>query len=267
MKFRPCIDLHDGLVKQIVGSTLSDGSETNVTTNFQSEKPPEWFAGLYRKDHFDGGHVIMLGPGNEEAAERALGAWPGALQLGGSVTIDNAERWIDAGAEAVIVTSWVFHDGLIDLDRLSRLTRAIGKERLVLDLSCRMREGRYVVVTNRWRSFTNEIVTHALLERLSGYCKEFLIHAVDVEGKMSGIETPLVSTLGEWEGAPLTYAGGVRSFADIDAIEALGKGRIDFTVGSALDIFGGRFIRYEDIVKRFSVKLMDRDELDGKHKG
>jgi phosphoribosylformimino-5-aminoimidazole carboxamide ribotide isomerase len=254
MKFRPCIDLHDGLVKQIVGSTLSDRSEKSVTTNFQSEKPPEWFAGLYRKDHFNGGHVIMLGPGNETAAERALAAWPGGLQVGGGITVENAGRWIDAGAEAVIVTSWVFHDGLIDMERLDRLTQSIGKEHLVIDLSCRMKEGRYLVVTNRWQSFTSEAVTHELLERLSGFCKEFLIHAVDVEGKMSGIETPLVSLLGAWEGVPLTYAGGIRSFTDIDAIEALGKGRIDFTVGSALDIFGGSLIRYDDLVKRFAIK-------------
>lgn len=258
MKFRPCIDLHEGVVKQIVGGTLSDTSDTTehrVTTNFQSEKPPEWFAELYKKDGLDGGHLIMLGPGNDRMAKRALSAWPGGLQVGGGIDIDNAGAWIDAGASAVIVTSWVFHDGVIDEERLSRLTRSIGKERLVLDLSCRLKENRYVVVTNRWQTFTNEAVTFELLEKLSGFSSEFLIHAVDVEGKMSGIETPLVELLGNWTGIPVTYAGGIRSLTDIETIKELGQGRIDFTVGSALDIFGGSFLRYDDLAKRYSIKI------------
>ncbi len=251
MQFRPCIDIHRGVVKQIVGSTLTDDEEKSPDTNFQAEKPSEWFANLYREDNLPGGHIIQLGPGNENAAKAALGAWPGGMQIGGGVHIDNAAGWLDAGAGSVIVTSWVFHDGMVDEKRLKRLSDKIGKNRLVLDLSCRKQDDRYKIVTNRWQTFTNESITPALLEHLSRYCHEFLIHAVDVEGKCRGIETPLVELLGAWANLPITYAGGIHSMEDIRTIETIGKGCIDFTVGSALDIFGGNQLRYDELARRF----------------
>lgn len=247
MKFRPCIDLHNGVVKQIVGGTLTDGSEA-PKTNFTAEKPARWFAELYKEDNLRGGHVIQLGPGNEEAAAEALASYPSGLQIGGGVNGDNCALWLDRGASHVIITSWVFHDGVVDTDRLVYLVNQIGKERLVLDLSCRKRGDDYVIVTNRWQTFTQETVTFTLLDELSRYCDEFLIHAVDVEGLCRGIEIPLVETLGLWAGIPVTYAGGIRSMEDIDLIRHLGKGHIDFTVGSALDIFGGSFLAYKDLV-------------------
>jgi len=248
MKFRPCIDLHQGVVKQIVGSTLTDGDNA-PQTNFQAEKPARWFAELYRKDNLTGGHVIQLGPGNDQAASEALMAWPDGLQIGGGITLDNCAAWIDKGAAAVIVTSYVFHDGVIDKDRLTRLSEKVGKQRLVLDLSCRKKGDDYLVVTNRWQTFTREKVCFDLLDDLSAYCSEFLIHAVDVEGMCRGIETPLVELLGRWAGIPVTYAGGIRSMDDINTIGSLGNGNIDYTVGSALDIFGGTHLKYEDLVR------------------
>ena len=238
MRFRPCIDLHDGVVKQIVGATLSDSATDGPQTNFQARKPAAWFADLYRRD-------------NAEAARQALCRWPGGLQIGGGIDADNAGAWLDAGASHVIVTSWVFHDGYIDMKRLKRLSRQVGKSRLVLDLSCRRRENDYIVATNRWQTFTEEAVTHALMDRLCAYCDEFLIHAVDVEGRCSGIETDLVDYLGRWQKLPVTYAGGIASQDDIDQIESRGGGNIDFTVGSALDIFGGSQLRYADLAKRY----------------
>jgi phosphoribosylformimino-5-aminoimidazole carboxamide ribotide isomerase len=255
MRFRPCIDLHQGKVKQIVGGTLSDADAGAVKVNFEAEKPSRWFAELYRRDHLAGGHVIQLGPGNLQAAQEALAAWPGGLQLGGGVTLDNAAAWIDAGASAVIVTSWVFYGGAVDEDRLSRLSRHIGPSRLVLDLSCRRRGGAYYVVTDRWQTFTRETISSDLLDRLARYCGEYLIHGVDVEGRCGGIETELVDLLGKWAGLPVTYAGGIHSEQDIKAIEALGRGHIDFTVGSALDIFGGQGLRYSDLARRFSGRM------------
>ncbi len=249
MRFRPCIDIHQGVVKQIVGSTLLD--DRLPETNFQAEKPSEWFSSLYRKDNLTGGHIIQLGPGNEEAAMKALEAWPGGMQIGGGITIDNAKYWLDAGASAVIVTSWVFHGGAVDMDRLRQLMNSIGKNRLVLDLSCRKRDDSYMVVTDRWQTYTHEKVTANLLDRLSNYCDEFLIHGVDVEGKCDGIETPLVELLGKWSEIPITYAGGIHSIKDIALIEQLGMGRIDFTVGSALDIFGGAGLQYQELAETY----------------
>jgi phosphoribosylformimino-5-aminoimidazole carboxamide ribotide isomerase len=248
MKFRPCIDLHQGVVKQIVGATLTDGDDS-PQTNFQADKPARWFAELYRKDNLTGGHVIQLGAGNDLAASEALMAWPDGLQIGGGITLDNCVSWIDKGAAAVIVTSYVFHDGVIDKDRLTRLSDKVGKQRLVLDLSCRKKGDDYLVVTNRWQTFTQEKVCFDLLDDLSGYCSEFLIHAVDVEGMCRGIETPLVELLGRWAGIPVTYAGGIRSMDDITTIGSLGNGNIDYTVGSALDIFGGAYLKYEELVR------------------
>ena len=260
MRFRPCIDLHAGVVKQIVGATLSDNDRHVLHTNFQAEKPAGWFADRYRRDNLTGGHVIQLGKGNTAAARSALSRWPSGMQVGGGITADNAEYWLDAGASHVIVTSWVFHDGRIHMDRLKRLTRKIGKNRLVLDLSCRKHGDAYLVATDRWQTFTTEAVTYPLLDRLSDYCDEFLIHAVDVEGRCGGIETDLVAYLGRWEGLPVTYAGGISSQQDIDLIDSLGNGRIDFTVGSALDIFGGSGLRYADLAGRYGqATLQDED--------
>ena len=245
--FRPCIDLHDGKVKQIVGGTLSDDPAT-LRTNFVSERPAAWYAELYRRDGLKGGHVIMLGDGNEAAARAALAAYPGGMQIGGGITIDNGRSFLDAGASHVIVTSWVFQGGRVDWDRLRRLSESIGKERLVLDLSCRRRSENYFVVTDRWQNFTDLSISPATLEKLALSCGEFLIHAADVEGLCQGVDLELVDKLGRWSPLPTTYAGGARSLADLEAVAKTGQGRIDLTIGSALDIFGGRGVRYDDAV-------------------
>ena len=245
--FRPCIDLHEGKVKQIVGGTLSD-SGAGLRTNFVSERPASWYAELYKKDGLKGGHVIQLGAGNESAARAALAAFPGGLHLGGGVNLDNARGWLDAGASHVIVTSWVFRDGQLDFDRVRALVAAIGKERLVLDLSCRVRDGKYWVVTDRWQKFTEFEVNRHELERLSAFCDEFLIHAADVEGLCGGVDLELVQRLAKDSPIPTTYAGGARSALDLEEVTRIGGGKIDLTIGSALDIFGGTGVRYEDCV-------------------
>jgi len=251
MRFRPCIDLHQGKVKQIVGGSLSDSDVHGLRTNFEADKPPEWFARLYRSDGLTGGHIIQLGAGNRQVALAALSAWPSGMQIGGGVTLENAAAWLDAGAAAVIVTSWVFHDGKVDQARLEQLSRHVGPQRLVLDLSCRRRDDGYYIVTNRWQTFTAERIEPQLLDRLSCYCAEYLIHAVDVEGKCRGIEIPLVEMLGKWARIPITYAGGIHTHDDISTIQSLGNNGIDFTVGSALDIFGGQGLRYKDLAKAY----------------
>jgi phosphoribosylformimino-5-aminoimidazole carboxamide ribotide isomerase len=245
--FRPCIDLHEGKVKQIVGGTL--GAEPGrLQTNFVSDRSAAWFAELYRRDGLAGGHVIMLGPGNEEAARAALRAYPGGLQIGGGIHADNARAWLDAGASHVIVTSWVFRDGRLDVDRLRQLVKTIGKEKLVLDLSCRRRGEDYFVMTDRWQKFTELVLNRATMEKLAESCAEFLIHAVDVEGLCRGIDSELVAKLAEWSPIPTTYAGGASSLADLEAVTRLGRRRIDLTIGSALDIFGGTGVSYEDVL-------------------
>ena len=244
--FRPCIDLHEGKVKQIVGGTLGD---SGLRTNFVSTRPAEWFAELYRNDGLSGGHVIMLGAGNETAARSALAAYPGGLQIGGGVNAQNAPEWLDAGASHVIVTSWVFREGRVDWARLDELIRAIGKERLVLDLSCRKRGEDYLVVTDRWQKFTELVVNAETLEKFSGCCAEFLIHAVDVEGLCRGIDHELVAKLGRWTPLPTTYAGGANSLADLEEVTRVGGGRVDLTIGSALDIFGGTGVTYGECVR------------------
>lgn len=249
MKFRPCIDLHGGVVKQIVGSTLNDRVPDAVQTNFIAEKSPGWFAELYRQDDLTGGHIIKLGPGNDSAAREALGAWPGGMQLGGGITAENAELWIECGASHVIVTSYVFSGGEVDMVKLDNLVAAVGKKRLVLDLSCRKKNDTYYIVTDRWQKFTDVQITLEVLEELSTYCDEFLIHAADVEGKCSGIEVELVEKLGKWSPLPTTYAGGIRNLGDLDLIRVKGRGKLDFTVGSALDIFGGKSLTYRQTVE------------------
>jgi phosphoribosylformimino-5-aminoimidazole carboxamide ribotide isomerase len=264
--FRPCIDLRDGKVVQIVGGTLGDNAAA-VHTNFVSERPASWFAGLYRRDGLKGGHVIMLGPGNEPAAREALAAYPGGLQIGGGINAGNARAWLDAGASHVIVTSWIFRDGKLDEARLKQLVNAIGREKLVLDLSCRRKpltredatlspsdgerdgvRGDYFVVTDRWQKFTELKIGAETLQALARDCAEFLVHAVDVEGLCRGIDRELVEQLGRWTPIPATYAGGANSLADLEAVTRLGGGRIDLTIGSALDIFGGSGVRYADAV-------------------
>lgn len=249
MKFRPCIDIHQGQVKQIVGGTLSD-NVSNVRENFIATEDSTYYAELFKKDNLRGGHVIMLGSGNEEAALRALAAYPGGFQIGGGITDANATHYIENGASHIIVTSFVFKDGNIDFENLSKLVSAVGKGRIVLDLSCKRQENRYVVATDRWQKMTDYEVTLESLRELAQYCAEFLIHAVDVEGKCNGIEVELVEMLGGWTGIPMTYAGGIRSFEDMELIRKAGGGRIDFTVGSALDIFGGG-LSYKEIVEKY----------------
>lgn len=248
MKFRPCIDLHNGQVKQIVGSTLSDDNTAALATNFASELPPAHYAALYRRDNLTGGHVIKLGPGNEAAAKEALSAWPGGLQIGGGITTDNARDWLAAGASHVIVTSFVFTDGNVHENRLHDLVKQVGKKRLVLDLSCRKRGDDYFIVTDRWQKFTQVTISEQTLAFFAGFCDEFLIHAVDVEGKSAGIEEELADKLGRWTPIPTTYAGGVRSLADLRLVKRIGQGRLDATIGSALDIFGGKGISYAEAV-------------------
>ena len=244
--FRPCIDLHEGKVKQIVGGTLSDAG---ARTNCVSEKSAAWFAELYRSDKLTGGHVIQLGSGNEAQARAALAAFPGGLHLGGGVNASNARGWLEVGASHVIVTSWVFREGRADWARLDELVKAIGKGKLVLDLSCRKRGEKYFVVTDRWQIFTELEVNAETLQKFSTYCAEFLIHAVDVEGLCRGIDRELVTKLGQWTPIPTTYAGGASTLADLETVTQLGEGKIDLTIGSALDIFGGIGVKYADCVK------------------
>jgi len=234
-------------VKQIVGGTLG-ADPGRLQTNFVSDRPASWYAELYRRDGLKGGHVIMLGPGNETEARAALRAYPGGLQIGGGVNLENAPGWLEAGASHVIVTSWVFRDGGVDWARLSQLADAIGKARLVLDLSCRRRAEGYFVVTDRWQRFTDVAISQESLQKLAAWCAEFLVHAVDVEGLCRGIDQELVTSLGQWSPIPTTYAGGASSLADLEAVTRLGRGRIDLTIGSALDIFGGKGVRYEEVV-------------------
>ena len=245
MRFRPCIDIHNGRVKQIVGGSLTDAGD-RAQENFVSEKDGAWYADLYRARGLSGGHVILLNakdsPYYEATKAQALSAlreWPGGLMIGGGISADNAGEFLDAGASHVIVTSWVFRDGHIRYDRIRTLRETVGKEHLVLDLSCRKRDGKYFVVTDRWQKFTEEEVTAELLSRLQDSCDEFLIHAVDVEGKAKGIEEALVELLAEACGIPVTYAGGVGSYEDVRKLRDLGKGKVDVTIGSALDLFGG----------------------------
>ncbi len=245
--FRPCIDLHEGKVKQIVGGTL--GEPSALRTNFVSDRPAAWFAELYKRDGLTGGHVVMLGPGNETEARAALTAFPGGLQIGGGINAQNARGWLDAGASHVIITSWVFREGRVDWERLGELAKTVGKNRLVLDLSCRKRDEDYFVVTDRWQKFTEVTITSDTLKKLAGICAEFLVHAADVEGLCRGIDRALVEKLGRWTPIPTTYAGGANSLGDLEEVTRLGQGKVDLTIGSALDIFGGKGVRYADAVK------------------
>jgi phosphoribosylformimino-5-aminoimidazole carboxamide ribotide isomerase len=246
VKFRPCIDLHQGKVKQIVGSTLTD-SGRGLVENFVSSESPAHYAELFRKDGLTGGHVIMLGPGNEEAAAEALAAWPGGFQVGGGITADNAARWLERGASHVIVTSYLFQNGRLREDHLERIVGEVGRDRLVIDLSCKRKDGRWYVVTDRWTVFSDFELNETNIRGLEQHCAEFLVHAVDVEGKRAGILTDLVEQLAAWTTIPTTYAGGARSLEDLALFRKLSQGRLDITVGSALDLFGGK-LKYRDVV-------------------
>lgn len=245
MEFRPCIDIHNGKVKQIVGGSLKD-TENFVRENYVAEQDAAYFASLYRDAGIRGGHIILLNSADSEyyrytreQAIAALGAYPGGMQIGGGITAENAADFLEAGASHVIVTSYVFRDGRIDYQRLEKLVKAVGKDKLVLDLSCKRTADGYRIATDRWQRMTEEKVSEILLERLAVYCNEFLVHAVDVEGRSGGIEEELAGLLGQWTGRPVTYAGGVHSYDDLYLLKKLGRDRMNVTVGSALDLFGG----------------------------
>lgn len=254
MRFRPCIDIHNGSVKQIVGGSLKDEADY-AKENFVSSVDADFYAKMYERDGLKGGHIIILNPADSpyydrdlEQARLALSAYPGGLQLGGGINAENAEYFLGLGADKVIVTSYVFKDGRINMDNLKKLVSAVGRERLVLDLSCRKKEDGYYIVTDRWQRFTEVMVNHDTLDMLADYAGEYLIHAVDVEGKAKGIERELAVLLGSWGRLPMTYAGGVGSFSDLDELKLAGGDRLDVTIGSALDLFGGE-LGYEDVIK------------------
>ncbi len=253
MKLRSCIDIHNGKVKQIVGGSLSDEKQFAIE-NYVSEYDAAYYAALYKRDKLKGGHMILLNPTDSDyyledckQAELALREYPNGLQVGGGVTSENAASFLSMGASHVIVTSYVFKDGRIDYNNLEKLVNITGKSRLVLDLSCRKKDGNYYIVTDRWQKFTDVVLNEKALENLAVYCDEFLIHGVDAEGKSSGIETDLVKLLGNLDRVPVTYAGGVSSFQDLDLIKSLGNNRVDVTIGSALDLFGGT-LSYKAVV-------------------
>lgn len=250
--FRPCIDLHEGCVKQIVGGTLTD-SGSGTRENHVSDKQSAWFAKKYQADGLTGGHVIKLGPGNDEAARQALEAYPGGLQLGGGIHAQNASEWIDRGASHVIVTSWLFDaQGRFQPDNLRTIVKQIGVERLVIDLSCRRIEDAngpaWRVAMNRWQTLTDLPITFETLDRFADSADELLIHAADVEGLCQGVDMDLVHEMGSWGKLPMTYAGGVAELEDVKRIERSSDGKVDVTVGSALDLFGGSGVRYGDLV-------------------
>ncbi len=254
MKFRPCIDIHNGKVKQIVGGTLADKSDY-AEDNFVSEYGADFYANLYKKHALSGGHIILLNPhtsdfhkANLQEAYSALDSFRGGLQIGGGVTAENAKSFIDAGASHVIVTSYAFKDGKINFANIDNLVQKITAKKLVLDLSCRKKDGEYFIVTDRWQNFSSVKLNNQSLDMLAKYCDEFLIHAVDVEGKISGIEDELAEILGNWGKIPMTYAGGISSTADLDKLSLLGNNKLDFTVGSALDIFGGK-LKFETVAE------------------
>ena len=254
MEFRPCIDIHNGKVKQIVGGSLKDEGN-QAKENFVAEQDAAYFAEFYKKDKIRGGHIILLNPSDssyyketKRQALLALHTYPGGMQVGGGIHAENAKEFIEAGASHVIVTSYVFKDGKVNYNNLEKILAAVGKEHLVLDLSCRKKDGDYYIVTDRWQKFTEEKITPELLDKLKEYADEFLVHAVDVEGKASGIEVPLAEMLGDWGRIPITYAGGVGSFEDLKQLKEHGKGRLNVTIGSALDLFGGR-MAYKEVLQ------------------
>ena len=246
MKFRPCIDLYNGTVKQIIGSTFKDNKDPKI--NYSSGLSPEWFAKKYRESNLFGGHIIKLGKGNDIAAKKALDAWPNGFQIGGDININNAQKWLDCGASSIIVTSWIFTDDQVDIDKIKQLSKCIGKDKIVIDLSCKIFEEEYYVVKDRWQTPTKLKINFQNLDLLSKYCTEFLIHAVDVEGMKSGIDKKLINKLSNECPIPCVYAGGINTIKDLENIAKLGKNTIDVTIGSALDIFGGKLL-FDEVVK------------------
>lgn len=245
MRFRPCIDIHNGKVKQIVGGSLTDQKD-QAKENYVAEQDSTFFANLYQKKDLKGGHIILLNPvtspyyeATKEQAVMALKAYPKGMQIGGGITRENAAFFLEQGAQKVIVTSFVFREGEINYKNLEAMVQEVGKEHLVLDLSCRKKEGEYYIVTDRWQKYTNVVLKEESLDFFADFCSEFLIHAVDVEGKAAGIEKEVAALLGNWGRCEATYAGGIHSYEDLEQLRTLGKGKIDFTVGSALDLFGG----------------------------
>ncbi|KAL5003126.1 hypothetical protein BDV10DRAFT_66687 [Aspergillus recurvatus] len=249
-KFRPCIDLHSGQVKQIVGGTLSN-VESDLRTNYVSKLPASHYAELYKQHNLRGGHVVKLGPGNDDAAREALWTWPGGLQVAGGITDENAQYWIEQGAEKVIITSFLFPEGRFSLERLKSVLAALGgdKSKLVLDLSCRRKDDTWFVAMNRWQTITEMEINQGSISLLEPYCSEFLIHAADVEGLQQGIDEELVSKLAEWCSIPVTYAGGARSLKDLEKVHVSSGGKVDLTIGSALDIFGGSGVTFDECLK------------------
>ncbi|KAK4196624.1 hypothetical protein QBC40DRAFT_286947 [Triangularia verruculosa] len=250
-RFRPCIDLHAGQVKQIVGGTL-DSKTSSLQTNFISPHPPSHFSQLYKDNGLEGAHVIMLGPGNREAAIESLAAWPGHLQVGGGINETNAQEWIDLGASKVIITSYLFPNGTFSQERLDKVLAALGgdKEKLVIDLSCRRKgEDRWFVAMDKWQTITDMEVCEESIKQLEPYCSEFLIHAADNEGLQRGIDEKLVESLAKWCSIPVTYAGGGRNLDDLEMVKKLSNGKIDLTIGSALDCFGGSGVTLKECVE------------------
>lgn len=245
-RFRPCIDLHQGVVKQIVGGSLTDGG---ATTHFVSDRGSAHYANLFKNRRLTGGHLISLGPNNQTAVSDALAAYPQGLQYGGGVTIDNAADFLDAGASKVIVTSYLFKNQQFSWHRLADISRLIGPDRLVIDLSCRKTESGWQVATDRWQTITETLIDRRLIEQLQPYCAEFLVHSADMEGLQAGIDEELVRLLGDSVDIPTTYAGGARSLADLEQVKRLSKGKIDLTIGSALDIFGGNGVTLDECVQ------------------
>lgn len=245
-QFRPCIDLHQGKVKQIVGGTLDDAG---ATTNFISNRSADYYATLYRDNQLLGGHVIALGKGNDEQVRLALQTWPNGLQFGGGVNLENAAYYLEAGASHIIVTSYLFENNQLSSNRLEAIKSEVGKDRLVLDLSCRKTAEGWNIATNRWQTITETAITPSNLETLANYCDEFLIHAADVEGLQSGIDEDLVAFLGKHSPIATTYAGGARSLEDLKLAQQLSNNRVDLTIGSALDIFGGNSITLNDCIQ------------------
>ncbi len=249
-RFRPCIDLHQGRVKQIVGTSLSDDDRQRLVENFVSHHDATYYASRYAQDGLSGGHLIKLGPGNDGAASKALQAFPGGLQVGGGINETNAKAWLDAGASHIIVTSFLFdQQAKFCFDRLQSLAHAVGRQRIVVDLSCRRDPSApsWRVAMNRWQTLTDLPLTPAVLDRLLPFTDEFLIHAADVEGLRQGIDSDLVAMLGDWGKCPVTYAGGVADLNDLQLIQQLSHGCVDVTVGSGLDLFGGT-IKYQQLV-------------------
>lgn len=254
MRFRPCIDIHNGKVKQIVGGSLTDRGDL-ADCNFESEQDAAWYAELYKKDGLQGGHIILLNSITsnyyEETKRQALGAlaaYPGGLQIGGGITAENAAEYLDAGASHVIVTSYVFQNGRMNRENLQKLRSAVGKEHIVLDVSCRKREGAYYIVTDRWQNFTEVKLDAEILDELAGYCSEYLVHGVDVEGKAAGMEEGVVTVLSDWAKIPITYAGGIGTMSELQRFQKISRGKLDFTIGSALDLFGGE-LPYEEMIR------------------